>query len=238
MLGSSEAKIKTQASRAPITAWASKSGEFNRMQSQFRHAISNQPGAEFPAQKGRYHLYVSYACPWAHRALIVRKLKGLEEILPYTIVHWEMLEKGWRFYTAEEREAQSGILASLKSSQSQPSNDEKNKDVEREKTKLAVIEEEVQHLSPDPSHQHHTHLRHLYLEEDPQYDGRFTVPLLYDIQQKKIVSNEVSVPDSISFLLPFSLPLDRGLLSPLLCISTFSLLTLPRHKLIRMTVTV
>lgn len=45
---------------------------------------------------------VSYACPWAHRALIVRSLKGLESILPYTSVHWEMLEKGWRFATPNE----------------------------------------------------------------------------------------------------------------------------------------
>lgn len=65
-----------------------KSGEFKRQTSVFRNAISNEPGAEFPAEKGRYRLYVSYACPWAHRALIVRKLKGLEDIIPYTSVHW------------------------------------------------------------------------------------------------------------------------------------------------------
>lgn len=45
---------------------------------------------------------VSYACPWAHRALIVRKLKGLEDIIPFTSVHWEMLEKGWRFPTGSD----------------------------------------------------------------------------------------------------------------------------------------
>lgn len=94
-----------------ITSWAGKDGAFNRAPSQFRNAISKQAGAEFPPEKGRYHLYVSYACPWgqfgmfffsrigvdqckAHRTLIVRKLKGLEEIIPYTSVHWEMLEKG------------------------------------------------------------------------------------------------------------------------------------------------
>lgn len=71
-----------------------KSGEFKRQQSVFRDCISAEPGAQFPAEKGRYHLYVSYACPWAHRALIVRQLKGLEDILPYTSVHWEMLDKG------------------------------------------------------------------------------------------------------------------------------------------------
>ena len=47
-----------------ITNWADKSGEFKRGQSQFRSHVSRQPGAEFPAEKGRYHLYVSYACPW------------------------------------------------------------------------------------------------------------------------------------------------------------------------------
>ena len=87
-----------------ITDWAEKStGEFKRGASQFRNFISKKSGAEFPAEKGRYHLYVSYACPWAHRTLIVRKLKGLEDIIPYTSVHWEMLEKGWRFARPEEK---------------------------------------------------------------------------------------------------------------------------------------
>ncbi|KAL8916502.1 MAG: hypothetical protein Q9208_008480 [Pyrenodesmia sp. 3 TL-2023] len=86
-----------------ITSWAGKDGAFNRAPSQFRNAISKQAGAEFPPEKGRYHLYVSYACPWAHRTLIVRKLKGLEKIIPYTSVHWEMLEKGWRFAKSDEK---------------------------------------------------------------------------------------------------------------------------------------
>ncbi|KAL8963167.1 MAG: hypothetical protein Q9193_000536 [Seirophora villosa] len=86
-----------------ITDWASKDGAFKRAPSHFRNVISKQPGAEFPPEKHRYHLYVSYACPWAHRTLIVRKLKGLEEIIPYTSVHWEMLEKGWRFARPDEK---------------------------------------------------------------------------------------------------------------------------------------
>ncbi|KAK7510871.1 glutathione S-transferase [Phyllosticta citriasiana] len=80
-----------------------KSGEFKRQTSVFRNFISAAPGAEFPPEKGRYHLYVSYACPWAHRTLIVRKLKGLEDIIGYTSVHWHMGEKGWRFATADEQ---------------------------------------------------------------------------------------------------------------------------------------
>ncbi|KAA8570690.1 hypothetical protein EYC84_000088 [Monilinia fructicola] len=89
-----------------ITNWVApndKSGEFKRGQSQFRNFIKK--GGEFPPEKGRYHLYVSYACPWAHRTLIVRKLKGLEDIIPYTSVHWHMAEKGWRFATAEDNDA-------------------------------------------------------------------------------------------------------------------------------------
>lgn len=80
--------------RASILNWAGKDGEFKRQTSTFRNWISNEPGAEFPPEKGRYHIYVSYACPWAHRVLIVRQLKGLEEFLPFTSVHWHMLEKG------------------------------------------------------------------------------------------------------------------------------------------------
>jgi len=87
-----------------ILNFADKSGEYKRQVSQFRNHVSSDPGAEFPAEKDRYHLYVSYACPWAHRALIVRKLKGLEDIIPYTSVHWHMGEKGWRFSTSSEKE--------------------------------------------------------------------------------------------------------------------------------------
>lgn len=78
-----------------ILNYADKDGEFKRKPSAFRNWVSKDKDAEFPAEKDRYHLYVSYACPWAHRALIVRQLKGLEEIIPYTSVHWHMLEKGW-----------------------------------------------------------------------------------------------------------------------------------------------
>jgi putative glutathione S-transferase len=87
----------TQDKKDDILHWVApndKSGEFKRQQSVFRSWIENKPDAEFPAEKGRYHLYVSYACPWAHRTLIVRKLKGLEEIVPFTSVHWHMGEKG------------------------------------------------------------------------------------------------------------------------------------------------
>ncbi|OQU94430.1 Glutathione S-transferase, domain-containing protein [Cladophialophora immunda] len=92
--------------KGTITDWVKPgdtSGEFKRQVSSFRNWISSDPNAEFPAEKGRYHLYVSYACPWAHRTLIVRKLKGLEEIIPFTSVHWHMAEKGWRFATADEQ---------------------------------------------------------------------------------------------------------------------------------------
>jgi putative glutathione S-transferase len=51
----------------------------------------------FQAEAGRYHLYVSLACPWAHRTLIMRKLKGLEEMIGLSVVHWRMLEHGWTF---------------------------------------------------------------------------------------------------------------------------------------------
>ncbi|OJD19467.1 hypothetical protein AJ78_00535 [Emergomyces pasteurianus Ep9510] len=88
-----------------ITHWtnlADPTGEFKRGQSAFRNWISREPGARFPPEKGRYHLYVSYACPWAHRTLITRKLKGLEDIISFTSVHWHMGDLGWRFATTEE----------------------------------------------------------------------------------------------------------------------------------------
>ncbi|MCJ1449125.1 MAG: S-glutathionyl-(chloro)hydroquinone reductase [Stictis urceolatum] len=89
--------------RPSITSWADpQSGAFHRGASAFRNFISKKAGAQYPPEKGRYHLYVSYACPWAHRALIARKLKGLEDFIPYTSVHWHMGDKGWRFVTQDE----------------------------------------------------------------------------------------------------------------------------------------
>ncbi|MDQ6989754.1 MAG: glutathione S-transferase family protein [Mariprofundaceae bacterium] len=71
-------------------------GHFVRQDSSFRHWIHADSG-EFTAQANRYHLYVSLACPWAHRTLIFRALKGLESLIDVTIVHPDMLELGWEF---------------------------------------------------------------------------------------------------------------------------------------------
>lgn len=72
-------------------------GAFKRESTQFRNAISKEADALFPAEKGRYHLYVSLACPWAHRTLIFRKLKKLEHHIDISIVHPHMLQYGWEF---------------------------------------------------------------------------------------------------------------------------------------------
>jgi putative glutathione S-transferase len=72
-----------------------KGGAFQRKASAFRATIA--PGGEHPPEPGRYHLYVSYACPWAHRTLIFRKLKGLESLIGVSVVHWLMGDDGWTF---------------------------------------------------------------------------------------------------------------------------------------------
>ncbi|KAF2672196.1 hypothetical protein BT63DRAFT_422704 [Microthyrium microscopicum] len=144
-------------SKPDILNWVDpkdKSGEFKRQVSSFRSKISSDPGAEFPPAKDRYHLYVSYACPWAHRTLLVRSLKGLEDIIPYTSVHWHLGDKGWRFAEKNEKVAGSNV-------------------------------------TPDPLHDEaFTHIRQIYFESDPDYSGRYTVPVLYDTHSKRIVNNE------------------------------------------------
>ncbi|MDJ0609634.1 MAG: glutathione S-transferase family protein [Kiloniellales bacterium] len=71
-------------------------GRFQRQDSRFRDWVTAE-GGPFPAEPGRYHLYVSLACPWAHRTLIFRALKGLEEVISVSVVHWHMAENGWEF---------------------------------------------------------------------------------------------------------------------------------------------
>ena len=82
---------------------SSKDGAFQREQAQRRNWLTadGKPGPTgvggFAAEAGRYHLYVSLACPWAHRTLILRKLKGLESLIDVSVVSWLMLENGWTF---------------------------------------------------------------------------------------------------------------------------------------------
>ncbi len=82
-------------------------GRFVRKDAQLRNWVTpdGAPGPTgkggFKAEPGRYHLYVSYACPWAHRTLIFRRLKGLEESIPVSVVHWFMGEHGWTFDEGE-----------------------------------------------------------------------------------------------------------------------------------------
>ncbi|HCW86285.1 MAG TPA: glutathione-dependent reductase [Rhodobacteraceae bacterium] len=82
-------------------------GAFVRSTAKFRNWITADSSAGptgeggFPAELGRYHLYVSHACPWAHRALIFRALKGLNDHITVSVVHPDMLSDGWTFETDE-----------------------------------------------------------------------------------------------------------------------------------------
>jgi putative glutathione S-transferase len=121
-------------------------GEFKRQSSQFRHWIGSEANDDekisFSPDSGRYQLYVSLACPWAHRTLIFRKLKELEPHIGITVVEPLMLENGWEFGSAGDD------LYGLK------------------------------------------YLYELYLKADASYEGRVTVPVLWDKWQNTIVNNE------------------------------------------------
>ncbi len=86
----------------------SSGGKFVRSASQFRNWITTDGSAGpsgsdgFKAESGRYHLYVSYACPWAHRTLIFRALKGLTDHITVSAVHPDMLDQGWHFATDDQ----------------------------------------------------------------------------------------------------------------------------------------
>lgn len=76
-------------------------GRFERQESVFRSWVTRDGSSGFLAEPGRYRLYVSLACPWAHRTLIVRALKGLGETIAVSVVDWLMADKGWTFSDRE-----------------------------------------------------------------------------------------------------------------------------------------
>ncbi|PVH23030.1 hypothetical protein CXQ85_002756 [Candidozyma haemuli] len=147
----------SQKNSIEILKFADKDGAYRRLPSQFRSSISREQGAEFPPDLNRYHLFVSLACPWAHRVLITRRLKGLTQALPVSIVHWHMDDNGWRFPTKDE-------LSGLKNGDISVGTAEPLYGFER--------------------------LKELYFKANPEYNGRFTVPVLWDKQKETIVSNE------------------------------------------------
>mgnify|MGYP001103518020 FL=1 len=118
-------------------------GAFVRQASRFRDWVSADGSTGYPATPGRYHLYVSYACPWASRVVIVRKLKRLEDVIGMTVVDPIRDERGWRFTAAD----------------------------------------------PDP-HEGFRFLAEAYAATDPSFEGRVTVPVLWDTETRRIVNNE------------------------------------------------
>ncbi|UCJ15621.1 glutathione S-transferase family protein [Pseudomonas sp. MM211] len=127
-------------------------GRFKRENAQRRNWITadGAPGPTgeggFAAEAGRYHLYVSLACPWAHRTLILRTLKGLDALIDVSVVSWLMRENGWTF--------------------------------------------DHEHGSSGDALDDFAFLYQRYTSDDPDYTGRVTVPLVWDKQQQRIVSNE------------------------------------------------
>jgi putative glutathione S-transferase len=121
-------------------------GEFVRQRSAFRGRVAADGSSGFAAESGRYHLYVSYACPWAHRTIIFRKLKELESAIGMTVVDPIRDERGWAFTDAPgcDRDPLNGFRF----------------------------------------------LSEAYLATDPGFDGRVTVPVLWDKRERKIVNNE------------------------------------------------
>ncbi len=120
-------------------------GAFERQEDAFRDLVSADGAKPYPAVAGRYHLYISWACPWASRAAIVRRLKGLEEVVGMTVVDPVRDERGWAFRDGPG-------------------------------------------FSHDPINGF-KFLSEAYAATDPDFEGRVTVPVLWDKEKRKIVNN-------------------------------------------------
>lgn len=122
-------------------------GSWRRQASAFRDRVTADGASGFPAAAGRYHLYVSLACPWAHRTVIYRRLRGLEDAISMTVVDPERDERGWRIAPGEPG------------------------------------------TTDDPVNGF-TFLSEAYAASDPSWEGRVTVPVLWDRETGRIVNNE------------------------------------------------
>jgi glutathionyl-hydroquinone reductase len=142
----------------------SQSGEFQRQEDAFREWISNDGSTSYPAVAGRYHLYVSLACPWASRTIIVRKLKGLEDAIGMTVVDPIRDAEGWAFRDPDPPGGTRSVASGKKD------------------------DTEVVPPSTDPINAFH-YLSEAYKATDPKFGGRVTVPVLWDKQTNKIVNN-------------------------------------------------
>jgi len=131
-----------------------KDGEFERQEDEFHDWIAADGSTSYPAEPGRYHLYVSLACPWAHRTVIVRHLKGLEDVVGMTVLDPVRDERGWRFGEGGE-------------------------------------------LPRDPI-EGFEFLSQAYKATNPAFEGRVTVPVLWDRETRRIVN---SSEDDIALML-------------------------------------
>ncbi|QKW34531.1 glutathione S-transferase family protein [Actinomadura sp. NAK00032] len=116
-------------------------GRFVRQSNRFTDRITADGSSGYPAEAGRYRLFVSYACPWAQRTLIVRRLLGLEDAISVAVVDPIRDERGWRF------------------------------------------------PDPDPV-TGAVFLSELYLARDPSFQGRYTVPCVWDTETERLVTND------------------------------------------------
>jgi putative glutathione S-transferase len=143
---------------AQFPAETKPTGEFVRQEYSIRDRFSADGSSGFKAEPGRYHLYVSLACPWAHRAVIVRELLGLKDVISLSVVDPIRDERGWAFH-------------------------------------------EGPGFSVDPINGF-AFLSEAYLATDPEYEGRCTVPCIWDRQSGRLVTN--NFPDiTIDFELEF-----------------------------------
>ncbi len=138
--------MTTAAPQPQFRAETDDRGRFVRQASRFRDRVTADGSSGFPAEPGRYHLYVSLACPWAHRTIIVRRLKRLEDVVSMSVVDPVRDERGWAFRPGRGH-------------------------------------------GPDPVNGFRF-LAEAYAATDPTFEGRITVPVLWDRVTGRIVNNE------------------------------------------------